>query len=116
MRDHTPLPPKLTTGDGPGTVRIRLDRRLHGGLFTPLAPPVSQVVERITVTMDQRIDVIRRALLAGLSVSFQSLLRDCRSRIEIVITFLALLELMKAGDVVVRQDAPFGEIIVELHA
>ena len=77
------------------------------------APPVSEVVEPITVTIADRIQVIRRALQSGRPVSFQTLLQDCRSRVEMIITFLGLLELMKAGEVVARQDALFGEIVVE---
>ena len=73
-----------------------------------------EVVEPITVTIGERIGMIRRALRAGRPVTFRSLLRDCRSRIEIIVTFLGLLELMKAGEVLARQDALFGEITVEL--
>jgi segregation and condensation protein A len=79
------------------------------------APPVSEVVEPITVTIGERIDMIRRALRAGRPVTFRSLLRDCRSRIEIIVTFLGLLELMKAGEVVAWQDALFGEIVIEVE-
>lgn len=78
------------------------------------APPVSEVVEPVTVTIDQRIEVIRRVLRSGRPVSFQSLLRDCRSRIEIIVTFLGLLELMKAGEVLARQPVLFGEIVIEM--
>ncbi len=77
------------------------------------APPVSEVVEPIAVTMEERIAAIRRALREGRPVSFQSLLQDCCSRIEVIVTFLGLLELMKAGEVVTRQEALFGEIVVE---
>lgn len=77
------------------------------------APPVSEIVEPITVTMEERIGVIRRTLRGNRPVPFQSLLRDCRSRTEIIITFLGLLELMKAREVIVRQDTLFGEIMVE---
>ncbi len=77
------------------------------------APPVSDVVEPVTVTMEDRVRVIRGALRQGRPVSFQSLLRDCRSRVEVIVTFLGLLELMKAGEAVARQDALFGEIVIE---
>ena len=36
-----------------------------------------------------------------------------RSRQEIVVTFLALLELMRLGRIAVRQNRPFGDIFVE---
>ncbi len=41
MHEDTPFTPPPPPTKGPGTVRLRLDRRLHGGIFTPLAPPVS---------------------------------------------------------------------------
>lgn len=77
------------------------------------APSVSEVVEPITVTLEERIGVIRRKLGTGRPLSFQSLLRDCRSRLEIIVTFLGLLELIKAGEVIARQDTLFGEITLE---
>jgi segregation and condensation protein A len=77
------------------------------------APPVSEVVERVTVTIDQRIELIRSVLRFQRSVSFRSLLRDCQSRIEIVVTFLGLLELMKAGEVAAAQHELFGEIMIQ---
>jgi segregation and condensation protein A len=76
------------------------------------APPVSQVVEPVTVTIDQRIELIRRTLRARGRVVFRSLLRDCRSRVEIVVTFLGLLELMKAGEVFAAQEELFGDIVI----
>ncbi|RME45355.1 MAG: hypothetical protein D6791_10975 [Chloroflexi bacterium] len=82
----------------------------------PPAPPVSEVVEPITVTIDERIRAIRQALSSGRPVTFRSLLHDCRSRIEIIVTFLGLLELMKAREVAVRQDALFGDITISLAA
>ncbi len=90
-------------------VREALDAR-------PSAPPVSEVVEPVTVTIDERIRAIRQALSDGQSVTFRFLLHDCRSRIEIIVTFLGLLELMKAREVAVRQDALFGEITISLTA
>lgn len=80
------------------------------------APPVSDVVEPVTVTIDQRIERIRSVLRTQGPVSFRSLLRDCQSRIEIIVTFLGLLELMKAGEVVAAQPELFGEIIVQAAA
>lgn len=77
------------------------------------APPASDVVEPITVTLDGQIEMIRRWLRTGRPVRFRTLLRDCQSRIAVVITFLGLLELIKAGEVVAQQHALFGDIMIE---
>ena len=44
---------------------------------------------------------------------FRELVDDCRDRIEVVVRFLALLELYRQGKVEVRQAGPLGEIEVE---
>ena len=50
-----------------------------------------------------------RVLVAG-RLSFETLLAECRSRLEMIVTFLALLELLKLNRLVAVQDMTFGEI------
>lgn len=53
--------------------------------------------------------------LKGLSrANFELLCDDCQSRLEVVITFLSILELIRRGRVEVEQEIAFGEI--ELRA
>ncbi len=54
-------------------------------------------------------DVLRRVLLNPDGVRFRQLLR-AGSRLELVVTFLALLELLKAGKIRAEQTPPRGEI------
>ena len=61
MHDETPPPASKPQRDGPGTIRLRLDRRLHSGPFTPLAPPVSVDAELDRVGFD----LLSRVLLQG---------------------------------------------------
>jgi segregation and condensation protein A len=56
--------------------------------------------------------LLTRARRAG-RLSFTLLLEECRSRLEIIVTFLALLELLKMSRLRAEQDSPFGEIWVE---
>ena len=44
---------------------------------------------------------------------FSTLLRSARSRQEVIVTFLALLELIKQQRVRASQERPFGEIYLE---
>jgi segregation and condensation protein A len=107
-------PPELPQRDELGGLSIDdLLAAMQQALNTRPARSVSHVIEPIKVTIDDRSEVIRQALLRSWPMSFQSLLRDCRSRIEIIVTFLALLELVKAGEISVWQDALFGEIMIE---
>ncbi|NIT36377.1 MAG: segregation/condensation protein A [candidate division Zixibacteria bacterium] len=76
------------------------------------APEAREVVPgRRGPTLEQQIDYLRDRLKgAGGRVRFEDLFEG--ARIVIVITFLALLELLRAGECRVRQDRTFGQIWV----
>ena len=66
MHDDTPIPKTTPPEDSAGTIRLRLDRRLHGGIFTPLAPPVSVDVglEGVGYDLISRLHVQGEAILS----------------------------------------------------
>jgi segregation and condensation protein A len=74
-------------------------------LGTVIAPP--------RVTIREKIELISRTLRDLQRANFRGLLKDKASRIEIVVTFLALLELIKRYRVVAYQNEVFGEIEFE---
>jgi segregation and condensation protein A len=45
-------------------------------------------------------------------VSFRSLLEQATSRLEIIVTLLALLEMVKQLRVTMQQDRSFGDILI----
>ena len=46
--------------------------------------------------------------------SFRSLLENQHSRIQVIVTFLSILELMKMGHIKVEQEALFDDIQVDV--
>ena len=66
-------------------------------------------------TVGQKVDAIVAALeRAGGGVAFWTLFRDSAGRLEIIVTFLALLELIKQRRIRARQQEAFGEIEIVL--
>ena len=61
-------------------------------------------------TVSEKIDSILRRVSSGMSLKFSDLFAEIASRVEIVVTFLALLELIRLKQVLVAQMDPFGEI------
>jgi segregation and condensation protein A len=57
---------------------------------------------------------VMRDLQDGLWKPFQGLLGQARSRDELVLTFLALLELVRTGRIALVQGETFGEIRVKV--
>lgn len=61
-------------------------------------------------TVSDKIDSILRRVADGLPLKFSELFATMASRVEIVVTFLALLELIRLKQVLVTQTNPFDEI------
>ena len=61
-------------------------------------------------TVSDKIDLILRQMASGVSLKFSELFAQMASRIEIVVTFLALLELIRLKQVRASQSSPFEEI------
>lgn len=99
-----PLPPRLDAAILVGA----LER------LAAVAPPVVPPPEAIprSITLGQRATLIRAALAAAGPVVLQDLLAGVRDRVVIVVTFLAMLELVKSREIAVEQDVPWGPIIV----
>ncbi len=76
-------------------------------------PPLSEVVSSPRFTIRQKINIILETLQISGSSSFHRILSGKSSRVEVVVTFLALLELVKRHMVGVNQDKLFGDIILE---
>lgn len=80
----------------------------NGGLTTDL----SKVVTLPRVTIREKIQSILDILRRASSASFQQLARS-NTRMEIVVTFLALLELVKRHVVDAQQESLFGDISLQ---
>jgi segregation and condensation protein A len=73
--------------------------------------PKEEVVEREPFSITDRIDMFRGRCVAGERISLLELLARA-GRGEAVATFLALLELLRLGEVEAVQDGLFGDVIV----
>ena len=88
--------------------------RLAAQLLRP--PPTLDLthVTPIRYTMAEAMSAVERRIEDfGRKASFRDLVADCDERIQIVVRFLALLELYRDGRVELHQGETFGEIRVE---
>ncbi len=69
-------------------------------------------LKRDEYTVNEQIDIIVSRIAIDDEVSFESLFHDASTKMEVVVTFLALLELLKQGSIVVSQRANFDDIII----
>ncbi|MFN2227415.1 MAG: segregation/condensation protein A, partial [Anaerolineae bacterium] len=79
----------------------------------PPQPTVDRAVPPINISIAEQMALIERRTAGGQRASFRRLLEDARNRIEIIVTLLALLEMVKQLRVRMRQDRLFGDILIE---
>jgi segregation and condensation protein A len=75
--------------------------------------PLGSVIAAPRITIREKIDLISDTLKHLSHTSFRSLLGDRPTRLEIVVTFLAMLELVKRYRVEARQESIFSDIEIE---
>jgi segregation and condensation protein A len=77
------------------------------------------IVHEVTlekITVREKMTLLLDRLRAQGRVVFESLFAEVKSRMEIVVTFLAMLELVKVRAIRIFQDEPGGEIVIEAAA
>lgn len=107
IREHTKVedePIQATLADLLGAYREALKR---------LLPPPPIQVRTAPKTLDQRIAEVVGQLRGERWLAFTGLLKQVRSREELVLTFLALLELVRMGRIHLTQTETFGEIRIQ---
>jgi segregation and condensation protein A len=75
-------------------------------------PPRPVVVEGRTWTLEEKLDEIARRVQSG-PIELLDLLLESEDRLEAVVTFVAVLELLRRSLITVRQKERFGPIHIE---
>jgi segregation and condensation protein A len=73
--------------------------------------PVHEI-RKINITIDEQIEFILNLLKENKSLHFMSLINEMREKIRIVITFIALLELAKAGRIKIKGSSDFNDFVI----
>lgn len=70
-------------------------------------------IEKEEINLNERISYVKKVTGTQKRLSFRNLLQKQNSKMEVIVTFLAVLELMKTGEVSVVQEHIFDEIQIE---
>lgn len=69
-------------------------------------------IEKEEVTVDDKLDYLNEYIVSHKKFSFRDLLWNQKSKLQIVVTFLAILEMMKMGTITIEQEHIFDDIII----
>ena len=94
--------------------RVTPDDLAQAAAIVLRPPPLLDLahVTPIRYTMAEALDAVRSRLGEVGQTSFRDLVADCEERIQVVVRFLALLDLYREGKVDLAQAQTFGEIVV----
>jgi segregation and condensation protein A len=76
------------------------------------AKVVARAVYVETFKIDEKMEYIQNLLRINKSIAFKKMFRPNSTKTEIVVTFMAMLELVKNAKVFARQEVAFGEIMI----
>jgi segregation and condensation protein A len=69
-------------------------------------------INRLNVTIDEQINYILNRVSGGREMSFKDLVVNLREKLRIIVTFIALLELIKMGQIGLRETFNFNDFII----
>ena len=69
-------------------------------------------IEKDEINLDEKTTYIQQFIQTHQSMSFRELLEKQHSKMEIIVTFLVILEMMKVGSIVISQNNIFDDILI----
>lgn len=67
-------------------------------------------IEKETVTLPEKMEALHGYARRHRKFSFRTLLREAKNKMDVIVTFVALLEMIRQGDVTVKQEELFDDI------
>jgi segregation and condensation protein A len=117
QKDSFSFPPPVRTVE-PGGQEEPLEVELLLVAFNSVLariPPRPVVVEGRTWTLEEKLEMITRRIAEG-PLELVTLILESEDRLEAVVTFVAVLELLRRSVITVRQKERFGPIHIEARA
>lgn len=115
LRVYPRLAPAPPVDPGAGLGRVTMER-LCAVMIEMLnrTPPEPRgvIVREPSISLSQRVSELRDELTRRRKFSFRKVIAACRTRTEVVVTFMAILELLKAGACDAQQSDRWGDIEV----
>ena len=70
-------------------------------------------LEKETIPIESRISHVKQVVKGGKKKSFRALLSESASKTEVIVTFLAILELLKTGEIKLTEDSTSDDFTIE---
>ena len=73
-------------------------------------------IEKEEVSLDEKMSYVRDFIMEHEPFSFRELLSSASSKVQVIVTFLAVLELIKMGNITVEQESREDDIVITVKS
>lgn len=73
----------------------------------------TEVIQQVKVSLEERRDIILKKIKTQKKISFKHLLVETKTKTEVIVTFLAILEMIKQKEIKVSQNNNFADFTIE---
>lgn len=111
---HTAFVERITFFPDPAVTPLALRDCMNylAKILEEIAKLPKKILEEV-VSISEKIDHMQKLLAEKIEVRLHDLLKNAKNKTEIIVTFLALLELIKQKILTVEQEAMFSDIIIK---
>lgn len=99
-------PPNLVLGELEGLFSLAITKM-------PVKEIITTKKKLSAISITDKINEIKERLYERMEVTFRSVIEGKKSKLEVIVTFLAMLELVRKNHAVIDQDEMFGEISIK---
>lgn len=79
----------------------------------PVKENVGEKVRIIKISIADKINEIKQKILDRVQITFRSLTSSSQNKVEVIVTFLAMLEMVRKNQAAIDQEEMFGEISIK---
>ena len=99
----------------PEKVTVAILREMFNGVLKMLEPltRISKIVTLKAISISERIERLKTMIIEKAMMSFKHFMGSSKEKTEIIVSFLALLELCKQRIIEVKQEKLFQDILIE---
>ncbi len=99
----------------PKNIKVKDIKNIFSDLLFRLRPEEKLEEETLDhkINIEDKIISIQNSLLNRIKMSFDNIISEAKNKTEIVVNFLAILELMRQREIILKQDGLFKEILIE---
>ena len=99
----------------PKNIKVQDIKNIFSDLLFCLRPEEKLEEETLDhkINIEDKIISIQNSLLNRIKMSFDNIISEAKNKTEIVVSFLAILELMRQREIILKQDGLFKEILIE---